>query len=132
MLWQIRGLQWSPDDRTLISCGLDGGVYEWLIDEGKRNGECVTKGHHYSSLLYTPDLKNILVVAADSSIKEISTKVCMCACMCHVSACEYISSYSPYRWGSKLKVLCHCQADDMTTLTFGPSSSLGSSYCMDM
>ncbi|XP_065185398.1 cilia- and flagella-associated protein 57-like [Sycon ciliatum] len=71
---KIRGLQWSPDDRTLISCGLDGGVYEWLIDEGKRNGECVTKGHHYSSLLYTSDLKNILVVAADSSIKEISAK----------------------------------------------------------
>lgn len=50
-LLQVRHLHWGGQDQTLVSCGQDGAVYQWDVDEGKRMGEFVQKGTAYSCAL---------------------------------------------------------------------------------
>lgn len=47
-LLQVRHLHWGGQDQTLVSCGQDGAVYQWDVDEAKRLGEFVQKGTTYS------------------------------------------------------------------------------------
>lgn len=72
---QIRGLQWSPDDSKLVSCGIDGGVYEWLLGSLTRGGECVVKGTQYTAVVFSPDMKSVIVASSDNTLKEISPQV---------------------------------------------------------
>lgn len=51
MLLQVRQLFWGGQDQTLVSCGQDGAVYQWDVDEAKRLGEFVQKGTAYSCAL---------------------------------------------------------------------------------
>lgn len=51
MLLQVRHLHWGGQDQTLVSCGQDGAVYQWDVDEAKRLGEFVQKGTAYSCAL---------------------------------------------------------------------------------
>lgn len=48
---QVRHLYWGGQDLTLVSCGQDGAVYQWDVDEAKRLGEFVQKGTAYSCAL---------------------------------------------------------------------------------
>lgn len=50
-LLQVRHLHWGGQDQTLVSCGQDGAVYQWDVDEAKRLGEFVQKGTAYSCAL---------------------------------------------------------------------------------
>lgn len=59
------------DDYKLVSCGTDGAVYEWNLQNGKRESECVLKSCSYSGVAISPDAKVIFAVGSDHSIKEI-------------------------------------------------------------
>lgn len=50
-LLQVRHLHWGGQDQTLVSCGQDGAVYQWDVDEAKRLREFVQKGTAYSCAL---------------------------------------------------------------------------------
>lgn len=69
--WQVRGVEWSPDDGRLVSCGLDGAVYEWSTQTGKRVSECVLKSCSYTDVVFSSDCKTILAVGSDTTLKEI-------------------------------------------------------------
>ncbi|XP_013398082.1 cilia- and flagella-associated protein 57 [Lingula anatina] len=69
---KIRSVIWTADDNKLISCGMDGAVYEWDTFTGKRVGENVLKSCSYSSVAVTPDGKTTLAVGTDHTLKEIS------------------------------------------------------------
>lgn len=62
---------WSSDDNRLVSCGLDGAVYEWSALSGQRESESVLKSCSYSSVALTPHTRSILTVANDGTLKEI-------------------------------------------------------------
>ncbi|PRW57644.1 Cilia- and flagella-associated 57 [Chlorella sorokiniana] len=47
---KVRGLWWSPDDATLITAGVDGAVYEWRVQEGRRARDFVQKGWSYTAV----------------------------------------------------------------------------------
>lgn len=64
-------MEWSPDDGRLVSCGLDGAVYEWDTHTGKRVSECVLKSCSYTDVVFSPDSKTILAVGTDGTLKEI-------------------------------------------------------------
>ncbi|XP_061488605.1 cilia- and flagella-associated protein 57 isoform X1 [Rhineura floridana] len=68
---KVRSVVWSMDDYKLISCGTDGAVYEWNLQNGKRESECVLKSCSYSGVAISPDAKVIFAVGSDHSIKEI-------------------------------------------------------------
>lgn len=68
---QVRGVEWSPDDGRLVSCGLDGAVYEWDTHTGKRVSECVLKSCSYTDVVFSSDSKTILAVGTDRTLKEI-------------------------------------------------------------
>ncbi|XP_054836556.1 cilia- and flagella-associated protein 57 [Eublepharis macularius] len=68
---KVRSVVWSTDDYKLISCGTDGAVYEWNLQNGKRESECVLKSCSYSGVAISPDAKIIFAVGSDHSIKEI-------------------------------------------------------------
>ena len=70
-LLQVRCIRWSPDDSRLISCSMDGAVYEWNVQECKREGESVLKSCSYTSLALTPDLRTTFAVGSDCTLKEI-------------------------------------------------------------
>ncbi|KAF0760107.1 hypothetical protein AaE_003619, partial [Aphanomyces astaci] len=46
---KVRSIYWNYDDSGLISAGMDGAVYQWDLDESKREGEFVQKGVPYYS-----------------------------------------------------------------------------------
>ena len=68
---QVRNLVWSPDDSRLVSCSMDGAVYEWNVQTGKREKECVLKSCNYTSVALSPDLRTTFAVGSDRTLKEI-------------------------------------------------------------
>ncbi|CDS41242.1 WD repeat containing protein 65 [Echinococcus multilocularis] len=69
---KIRCLLWSTDDNKLISCGMDGAVYEWDPYTGKRVNENVMKSCSYSCVTATEDAKTSYAVGSDRKVKEIT------------------------------------------------------------
>ena len=69
---KVRSVVWSADDSKIVSCGMDGAVYEWDAYSGKRIGESVLKSCSYSGVTITPDGKNTYAVGSDKTIKEIN------------------------------------------------------------
>lgn len=67
----MRGVAWSPDDVRLVSCGMDGAVYEWNTQSGKRVSECVLKSCSYTDVVFSSDCKTVLAVGTDRTLKEI-------------------------------------------------------------
>ena len=68
---KVRSMAWSADDSKMVSCGVDGAVYEWSMKDFKRAGEHVLKACNYSAVACTPDGKNMFAVGSDKKIKEI-------------------------------------------------------------
>ncbi|CAM9657374.1 unnamed protein product [Scytosiphon promiscuus] len=66
---KVRHLYWGGQDQTLVSCGQDGAVYQWDVDEAKRLGEFVQKGTTYSCALSTKD--SVFTVGNDRMLKEL-------------------------------------------------------------
>ncbi|XP_075472167.1 cilia- and flagella-associated protein 57 isoform X2 [Ascaphus truei] len=69
---KVRSVTWSTDDSKMVSCGLDGAVYEWNSLLGKRESECVLKSCSYSCVVMSSDAKTIFAVGSDQTLKEIS------------------------------------------------------------
>ncbi|XP_034550436.1 cilia- and flagella-associated protein 57 isoform X2 [Notolabrus celidotus] len=68
---KVHGIEWSRDDSRLVSCGVDGAVYEWNIQTGKRESESVLKSCSYTGVAFSSDCKTILAVGTDFTLKEI-------------------------------------------------------------
>ncbi|XP_070759353.1 cilia- and flagella-associated protein 57 isoform X2 [Enoplosus armatus] len=68
---KVRGIEWSVDDSRLVSCGMDGAVYEWNTQSGKRESESVLKSCSYTGVAFSSDCKTILAVGTDLTLKEI-------------------------------------------------------------
>ncbi|XP_049894725.1 cilia- and flagella-associated protein 57 isoform X1 [Epinephelus moara] len=68
---KVRGIKWSLDDSRLVSCGMDGAVYEWNTQTGKRESESVLKSCGYTDVAFSSDCKTILTVGTDLTLKEI-------------------------------------------------------------
>ena len=64
---KVRAVVWSADDSKIVSCGMDGAVYEWDTVTGKRVGESVLKSCSYSSVAVTPDGKTTFAVGSDKN-----------------------------------------------------------------
>ncbi|XP_059839968.1 cilia- and flagella-associated protein 57 isoform X2 [Hypanus sabinus] len=69
---KIRAIAWNSDDSKLVSCGMDGAVYEWNTLTGKRESECVLKTCSYTGISISPDGKCIFAVGSDRTLKEIA------------------------------------------------------------
>ncbi|XP_069795130.1 cilia- and flagella-associated protein 57 isoform X1 [Narcine bancroftii] len=69
---KIRAIAWNFDDSKLVSCGMDGAVYEWNTLTGKRESECVLKSCSYTGICISPDGKCIFAVGSDRTLKEIT------------------------------------------------------------
>ncbi|CAJ1051853.1 cilia- and flagella-associated protein 57 isoform X1 [Xyrichtys novacula] len=68
---KVHGVEWRQDDSQLVSCGVDGAVYEWNIQTGKRESESVLKSCSYTGVAFSADYKTILAVGTDLTLKEI-------------------------------------------------------------
>uniref|UniRef100_A0A673AT46 Cilia and flagella associated protein 57 n=1 Tax=Sphaeramia orbicularis TaxID=375764 RepID=A0A673AT46_9TELE len=68
---KVRGIEWSQDDSRLVSCGMDGAVYEWNTWTGKRESECVLNSCSYTGVAFSSDYKTIVAVGTDLTLKEI-------------------------------------------------------------
>ncbi|XP_062337115.1 cilia- and flagella-associated protein 57-like [Osmerus eperlanus] len=68
---KVRAIVWSTDDSRLVSCGMDGAVYEWNSLTSKRESENVLKSCSYTAVTISPDAKSIFAVGTDCTLKEI-------------------------------------------------------------
>ncbi|OQS07328.1 WD repeat-containing protein 65-like [Thraustotheca clavata] len=68
---KVRSLYWNYDDSGLISAGMDGAVYQWDLDEAKRDGEFVQKGVPYFAAVCNREGTSVYAVGADKMMKEI-------------------------------------------------------------
>jgi cilia- and flagella-associated protein 57 len=73
---KVKCLYWNHDDSSLISAGMDGAVYQWDLDDAKREAEFVQKGVPYSSALCNKDGTAIYAVGSDRMLKEIELPSC--------------------------------------------------------
>ncbi|KAK7495825.1 hypothetical protein BaRGS_00012815 [Batillaria attramentaria] len=69
---KVRSVVWSADDSKIVSCGMDGAVYEWDAFTGKRIGESVLKSCSYTGVAVTPDGKTTFAAGSDRTLKEIA------------------------------------------------------------
>lgn len=69
---KVRSIVWSADDSKIVSCGMDGAVYEWDSFSGKRIGESVLKSCSYTGVAVTPDGKTTFAAGSDKTLKEIA------------------------------------------------------------
>eukprot|EP00638_Chattonella_subsalsa_P013775 CAMPEP_0117801652 /NCGR_PEP_ID=MMETSP0948-20121206/15215_1 /TAXON_ID=44440 /ORGANISM="Chattonella subsalsa, Strain CCMP2191" /LENGTH=1212 /DNA_ID=CAMNT_0005634207 /DNA_START=27 /DNA_END=3665 /DNA_ORIENTATION=- len=68
---KVRHIWWGPEDVNLLSCGQDGAIYYWEVEEGKRLADFVKKGTIYNSVIGTNhDL--VYVVGNDQNLKELT------------------------------------------------------------
>ncbi|XP_036955577.1 cilia- and flagella-associated protein 57 isoform X2 [Acanthopagrus latus] len=68
---KVRGIEWSLDDSRLVSCGMEGAVYEWNTQSGKRVSESVLNSCSYTDVAFSSDCKSIVAVGTDLKLKEI-------------------------------------------------------------
>lgn len=72
---KVLSLCWTPSDHALVSAGVDGAVYQWALDEhkreGKREGEYVSKGVIYTSAAANAKCTAVFAVGNDHALKEI-------------------------------------------------------------
>ena len=85
---KVKSIVWSADDSKIVSCGMDGAVYEWETATGKRVGESVLKSCSYTGVSVTPDGKTTFAVGSDKTLKEISDS--------QVSVCVWIGQCRPH------------------------------------
>ncbi|XP_071118876.1 cilia- and flagella-associated protein 57-like [Haliotis cracherodii] len=69
---KVRSVVWSFDDAKIVSCGMDGAVYEWDPYTGKRLAESVLKSCSYTGVAVNNDGKTTFAVGSDKSLKEIA------------------------------------------------------------
>ncbi|MBN3302205.1 CFA57 protein, partial [Amia calva] len=69
---KVRAVAWSEDDSRLVSCGMDGAVYEWNTLTSKRESESVLKSCSYTGVTLSPDAKTVFAVGTDCTLKEIT------------------------------------------------------------
>ncbi|MCJ8731889.1 hypothetical protein PDJAM_G00204930 [Pangasius djambal] len=99
---QVRSVVWSADDSRLVSCGMDGAVYEWNALTGQRESESVLKSCSYTSVALSPDTRSILAVGSDCTLKEIQD------CQASPEIC-----LSFYHKGLKRQILREVASDDV-------------------
>jgi WD40 repeat protein len=68
---KVRSVIWSADDTRIVSCGVDGAVYEWEVLTGRRVAENVLKLCSYFGVALTTDGKTTFAVGSDHTLKEI-------------------------------------------------------------
>lgn len=68
---RVRSLCWSADDSRLVSCGIDGAVYEWDMSTKQRCAESVLKSCNYTCAVVAPYSATVYAVGSDHSLKEI-------------------------------------------------------------
>ncbi|XP_056119583.1 cilia- and flagella-associated protein 57 [Rhinichthys klamathensis goyatoka] len=68
---KVRAVAFSADDSRLVSCGMDGAVYEWNTLSGTRESDSVLKTCSYTGLTISPDAKTFFAVGTDCTLKEI-------------------------------------------------------------
>ena len=67
----MRALAWSDDDTHLISAGADGAVYDWHLQDQRRERESVLKGCSYTSVVTAADGLALFVAGSDRKLKEL-------------------------------------------------------------
>ncbi|KAK7162706.1 hypothetical protein R3I93_006907 [Phoxinus phoxinus] len=68
---KVRAIAFSADDSRLVSCGMDGAVYEWNTLSGTRESDSVLKTCSYTGVTISPDAKTFFAVGTDCTLKEI-------------------------------------------------------------
>lgn len=67
---KVKSLHWMNSDCHLLSCGMDGAVYLWDIDGGRRCGEYIQKGTVFTSVANSSN--SVLVVDVNCVLRELS------------------------------------------------------------
>lgn len=70
--WQVKSLVWTHRDLKLVSCGVEGAIYEWDVPSGTRVGEIITKQRTFNSITVTTDGKTSFGTDSDGCITEVS------------------------------------------------------------
>lgn len=66
---KTKSIYWSSDDTRIISCGMDGKIYDWNARTGKKEWEHDSIGVSFSSVCYSPDSKYVYALASDGVLK---------------------------------------------------------------
>ncbi|KAI8824226.1 WD40-repeat-containing domain protein [Fimicolochytrium jonesii] len=69
---KIRSISWSADDSRIMSCGLEGCVYEYNVRTFKRETELSAPNVTFNQAIYTHDNKLAFAIGSDGVLRELS------------------------------------------------------------
>ncbi|CAB1332248.1 unnamed protein product, partial [Coregonus sp. 'balchen'] len=69
---KVRSIAWSGDDSRLVSCGMEGAVYEWNTLTSKRESESVLKSCSYTSVTVSSDAKTIFAILREVPAEDVA------------------------------------------------------------
>jgi cilia- and flagella-associated protein 57 len=69
---KVQSLSWNKDDTRIVTCGVDGAVYEWDARTMARVAESVMKSNCYTSGSFGSDGKSVFAVGSDKTLKYLS------------------------------------------------------------
>ncbi|KAJ8957344.1 hypothetical protein NQ318_004823 [Aromia moschata] len=68
---KITGMSWSYNDRILATCGTEGTVYGWKVDQSARITETIIKSTRFTAVSINREGKNIFAVGVDGHLREL-------------------------------------------------------------
>jgi hypothetical protein len=68
----VTSLFWTQRDLKLVSCGVEGAIYDWDIPSGTRVAEIISEGRIFSNVVATSDGKTSFGTGSDGCITEVS------------------------------------------------------------
>ncbi|TSL47590.1 Cilia- and flagella-associated protein 57 [Bagarius yarrelli] len=71
---KVLSVNWSKDDRRLVSCGMDGSIYVWNILTGTCELDIVQSQCITTVVTFSPSTGNVLAVGSDFKLKEFQAE----------------------------------------------------------
>lgn len=64
-------MSWANNDYKMVSCGMEGAIYDWDIINQARVGETIIKSCAFSDVVTSSTAKSFFAVGSDGFIREI-------------------------------------------------------------
>lgn len=69
---RVTSIAWKPDDKKLVTCGLDGSIFTWQIKTGQKDADAfMAPRSQFHGVVVTNDMTSMFVTSSGRHLKEI-------------------------------------------------------------
>src|SRR5207302_3829202 len=115
---RVRAVAWSPDGRTVASCGFDETIWLWGVEQG--NSRTALHGHTAAvyAIAFTPDSRSLLSSSEDGTLRVWDVESGQCV---RIMRGHAVSLYD-VAWSPDGTQLARAGSDPLVTMRVGAGS----------